>query len=263
MANARVQAHIRPDGAVSENVRRILRARLAELSVWSQYIHDEERTREQHQMRIATKRLRYTLELFRDYLPEQAGECLKALKGLQDALGLLHDCDVLIAILRSAIYAPDKDTPLFEAIPEARVLPPALLEVLGQRAQPDDAPAVAADQPDTPKKKKHGKAAKKKHPRDVHRLKGGKRRRALLQAEEARSRVRPNKEQRAALEQFLMAKLRERETLYGECVKHWEKMEARDFRAAVLHLVEGAETPGHFRPQPLASPTTLKPAQNV
>lgn len=264
MANARVQAHIRPYGTVTENARRIVRARLAELYVWSQYIRDEQRIREQHQMRIAAKRLRYTLELFRDYLPEQTGECLKALKGLQDALGLLHDCDVLLAILRSAIVAPDEGTPLLEAVPEARDLPPALLEVLGQRAETDAAPAAAADHPPEKQKKgKHGKAAKKKRPRDGHRLKGGKRTRALIQAEEARSRVRPNKEQRAALEQFLTAKLREREGLYQECVQRWENMEARDFRAAVLYLVEGAETPGHFRPHPLASSTILKPAQNV
>ena len=260
MANARVQAHIRPYGAVGENARRIVRARLAELSVWAQYIHDERRAREQHQLRIAAKRLRYTLELFRDYLPEQAGECIKALKGLQDALGLLHDCDVLIAILRSAVFAPDEGAPLFEAIPEARNLPPALLEVLGQRAQTDDALAESEDQPNTQKKGKHSKTAKK-HPRDGHRRKKGKR--AAIQAEEARSRVRPNKEQQAALEQFLTATKRERVGLHRECVQRWEKMEARDFRAEVLHLVEAAATPGHFQPHPLASSTTLKPAQNV
>jgi hypothetical protein len=265
MANARVQAHIRPYGTVTENARRIVRARLAELYVWAQHIHDERRAREQHQMRIAAKRLRYTLELFRDYLPEQTGECIKALKGLQDALGLLHDCDVLIAIVRSAIFAPDEDTPLFEAIPEARDLPLALLEVLGQRAQKDDAPAAAADQqPEKQKKGKHSKAAKrKKHLREARKLKGEKRKRAAILAEEARSRVRPNREQQASLEQFLTAKLREREGLYRECVKRWEKLEARDFRAMVLHLVEGAETPGHFQPHPLTSLMTLKPAQNV
>ena len=106
MANARVQAHIRPYGTVTENARRIVRARLAELYVWAQYVHDESRAREQHQLRIATKRLRYTLELFRDYLPEQTSELIKGLKNLQDALGLLHDCDVLIAILRSALFVP-------------------------------------------------------------------------------------------------------------------------------------------------------------
>jgi hypothetical protein len=265
MANARMQAHIRPYGTVSENARRIVRARLVELYVWAQYVHDERRAREQHQLRIAAKRLRYTLELFRDYLPEQTGECIKALKGLQDTLGLLHDCDVLITILRSIIFAPDEDTPLLEAVPEARDLPPALLEVLGQRSQTDDAPAAAADhQPEQQKKGKRGKAAKrKKRLRAAHKRKGGKRKRALIQAEEVRSRVRPTGEQRAALEQFLTAKQREREGLYRECVKRWEKMEARDFRAAVLHLVEGAQTPGHFQPQPLASPTILKPAQNV
>jgi hypothetical protein len=265
MANARVQAHIRPYGTVTENARRIIRARLAELYVWAQYVHDERRAREQHQMRIAAKRLRYTLELFRDYLPEQAGECIKTTKGLQDALGLLHDCDVLIAILRSALFAPDEDTPLVAAIPEAQELPPALLEVLGLRAQDDDLlPATADQQPEKLSKAKQGKKARgKKHQRAAHKAKASKRKHAAVLAEEARSRVRPTREQRAALEHFLTAKTRERANLYQECVKRWDKMEKQDFRAMVLHLVEEAETPGHLVPHPTAARHASKPARQL
>jgi hypothetical protein len=264
MANARVQVHIRPYGAVTENARRIVRARLAELYVWAQYAHDESRAREQHQMRIAAKRLRYTLELFRDFLPEQTGECIKALKALQDALGLLHDCDVMTAILRSAVFAPEANTTLFAAVPEAQDLPPALLEVLGQRARLDGLlPASHRQQPDAPKKGKHGKGAKaKKRLRDLHTAKAGKRKHAAMLAEEARSAVHPNAEQRAALEHFLMAKAPERTDLYRECVKRWDKMEERDFRAAVLHLVEGAETAGHFHAHPVAAQDARKQAQH-
>ena len=265
MANARAQAHIRPYGTVTENARRIVRARLAELYVWAQYTHDESRAREQHQLRIAAKRLRYTLELFRDFLPEQVSECIKSLKALQDTLGLLHDCDVLLAILRSALFVPDEDTTLFAAIPEAQDLPPALLEVLGQRAQPDaEEPATADQPPDKQQKgKQHKNASGKKHLRDAQKAKAGKRKRAIIQAEEARSRVRPTREQRAALEHFIMAKTQERADLYRECVKRWDKLEERGFRAMVLHLVEEAETSGHYQSHPLASQHAPKPAQHL
>src|SRR5215475_7582930 len=184
MANARVQAHIRPYGTVTENARRIVRARLTELYVWAQYTHDESRAREQHQLRIAAKRLRYTLELFRDFLPEHVGECIKSLKGLQDALGLLHDCDVLVAIVRSALFVPDEETTLFAVVPEAQDLPPALLEVLGQRAQPEETALVNADQPSEKRKKgKHKHAERKNHLRETRPAKAGKRKRALMQAE--------------------------------------------------------------------------------
>src|SRR5262245_455685 len=132
MAKARFHAHIRPQGAVGENVRRIIRARLTEMYIWAHYMRDERRASEQHRMRIAAKRLRYTLELFREFLPEQANDAIKDLKGLQDALGLLHDCDMLLAILRSALFIPDGEPALFAALPEAQAVPAALLEVLGQ-----------------------------------------------------------------------------------------------------------------------------------
>jgi hypothetical protein len=265
MANARVQAHIRPYGTVSENARRIVRARLAELYVWAQYTHDASRAREQHQLRIAAKRLRYTLELFRDFLPEQTGDCIKALKNLQDALGLLHDCDVLIAIVRSAVFLPEDTTPLFDAIPEAKDLPPALLEVLGQRAPQTEAEPLAGGQsPDAKKKGKQARDAKgKRDRRAAHKEKAGKHKRNGNQTEEARARVRPNREQRAALEQFLMAKQREREDLYQDCVKRWDKMEEHDFRAMVLHLVEAAETAGHYQSHPPAPHHPLKSAQHL
>ncbi len=35
----------------------------------------------------------------------QAGRRIKALKGLQGTLGLLHDCAVLLIILRSALFS--------------------------------------------------------------------------------------------------------------------------------------------------------------
>jgi len=52
-----------------------------------------------HQMRIAAKRLRYTMELFRPAYEGDLDECLSAMKKLQDLLGDLHDCDVWLQLL--------------------------------------------------------------------------------------------------------------------------------------------------------------------
>jgi CHAD domain-containing protein len=47
-----------------------------------------------HALRIEFKRLRYTLEFFREVLGEQVHDILDELKDLQDHLGELHDADV-------------------------------------------------------------------------------------------------------------------------------------------------------------------------
>lgn len=52
-----------------------------------------------HTLRIAGKKLRYTIELFSPVLGEDAADLLTALKTLQGLLGELHDRDVLIDLL--------------------------------------------------------------------------------------------------------------------------------------------------------------------
>jgi CHAD domain-containing protein len=263
MAKASAHVHIRPYGAVTENARRIIRARLTEMYAWAQYAHDERRAREQHQMRIAAKRLRYTLELFREYLPERAGECIKDLRSIQDALGLLHDCDVLITILRSALFVPDGRATLVDAIPEACDLPPALLEVLGQRAPGGDlAPTAFNHRAEalngTGKHDQRHKKDKKDRRKKGKKARAGKHGNERRLIEAARAHLRPTGEQRAGLELLLAAKLHERDQLYQQFVKRWEKLEARQFRATILHLIEGAEPTGHLHLRRGAAPETGK-----
>ncbi|MCX7010079.1 MAG: CHAD domain-containing protein, partial [Kiritimatiellaeota bacterium] len=47
-----------------------------------------------HAMRIATKRLRYTLEIARPVYPGRLEETVEAIKRVQSLLGDVHDCDV-------------------------------------------------------------------------------------------------------------------------------------------------------------------------
>ena len=53
-----------------------------------------------HVLRIAGKRLRYTLEFFREVLGADAGTLIARVTALQDHLGLLHDADVAAHLAR-------------------------------------------------------------------------------------------------------------------------------------------------------------------
>jgi CHAD domain-containing protein len=53
-----------------------------------------------HQLRIAAKRLRYTLEFFREILPAEVEALIDRIKGVQEHLGNLQDAVVTCGILR-------------------------------------------------------------------------------------------------------------------------------------------------------------------
>jgi hypothetical protein len=85
-----------PEAPLADALERIIRVRLDELCSFMPAASDPLRVRELHDMRIAAKRLRYLLELgghcFGSYAPRGA----KIAKDLQDLLGGIHDCDVLL-----------------------------------------------------------------------------------------------------------------------------------------------------------------------
>ncbi|HWA55270.1 MAG TPA: CHAD domain-containing protein [Solirubrobacterales bacterium] len=70
--------------------------RLDELREFAGSALTVEASKEQHNMRIAAKRLRYVLELFAPCLGEDAEIARQAAKRLQSVLGDLHDCDLML-----------------------------------------------------------------------------------------------------------------------------------------------------------------------
>lgn len=73
--------------------------KLETLLSYEPFIHQEDRKQELHAMRIAAKRLRYTLEIFAPIYPGEFKLWLRILRDIQDQIGEIHDCDVWIDFL--------------------------------------------------------------------------------------------------------------------------------------------------------------------
>jgi CHAD domain len=93
---ARRVKRLDPQASLSENAARIVGMRLAELRSFVPAAFDPESSAEQHDMRIAAKRLRYVLECTGLCLGEPARNARNRTRELQDILGEIHDCDVML-----------------------------------------------------------------------------------------------------------------------------------------------------------------------
>ena len=60
-------------------------------------------------MRIATKRLLYTLETFLPAYGENMAKSLEAIKRIQQLLGEMHDCNVWFSYLQQFIGKEEKE----------------------------------------------------------------------------------------------------------------------------------------------------------
>lgn len=84
------------------NAARMISARLDEMLSYEPYLNDPDEVHQLHQMRIAAKRLRYTLEIFQEYYSTYTpngnlyDRMVDAIKKLQAILGEIHDKDVLM-----------------------------------------------------------------------------------------------------------------------------------------------------------------------
>jgi hypothetical protein len=100
MAKAKPITGLDMHAPTRKNAALIARTRLEELYSWSEYVDKPYAVRELHNLRIAAKRLRYTLEIFEEALPRECKPMVKELEQLQEELGQLHDTDVMISLLR-------------------------------------------------------------------------------------------------------------------------------------------------------------------
>jgi hypothetical protein len=92
-----------PKASLGENARAILKARIAEYYHYTPIVHDEQSGVLLHELRIAAKRLRYTLEMFRNVFGDEGARQIERVKAIQEVLGELHDCDVRIEIIEEEL----------------------------------------------------------------------------------------------------------------------------------------------------------------
>ena len=93
---ARKVKKLDPAGPLGENAARIVHVRLDELRSFIPAALHEDCMVEQHDMRIAAKRLRYILEATEFCFGRAGPLARRRAKDLQEILGELHDCDEML-----------------------------------------------------------------------------------------------------------------------------------------------------------------------
>jgi hypothetical protein len=94
-----------PRAPLADNAARIIRVRLDEMLSFAPAALEFERVRDQHDMRIAAKRLRYILEMTEFCFGKPAERARRRARDLQDLLGELHDCDVMLPQVEAHLAA--------------------------------------------------------------------------------------------------------------------------------------------------------------
>jgi CHAD domain-containing protein len=96
MARPHPVAGLDPDQPALEAARRILAVRMAELLAFEPAVAHPAQAELHHDMRIAAKRLRYSLEIFGSLLPEDVTQLTRETRSIQEHLGHVHDYDMLV-----------------------------------------------------------------------------------------------------------------------------------------------------------------------
>jgi CHAD domain len=100
---ARAVKGLDPEASLADNAERIVRTRLDELYSFTPKALNPKRVKALHDMRIASKRLRYVLEVTSFCFGPYAGTATKRAKELQDLLGEIHDCDEMLPRVRDVL----------------------------------------------------------------------------------------------------------------------------------------------------------------
>src|SRR5258708_15600147 len=120
MAKAKPITGLDPQAPTGKNARLIAKERLEEMYTWDRYVDHPYHIQELHNLRIGAKRLRYTLEIFEDVLPEACKPVVQELERIQEVLGALHDSDVMIALLQYCLSIPERGTIYKQTLSEAK-----------------------------------------------------------------------------------------------------------------------------------------------
>lgn len=119
-----------PPSAVKIVSRRLVRLRSSVPAAL-----DSGAIREQHRMRVAAERLRYSLELTAEALGTQAHTARRAARGLQEVLGEMRDCDLAVPAAREWIdsFESADVKAIFERAHGTRDLDPVLVQASPNR----------------------------------------------------------------------------------------------------------------------------------
>lgn len=130
---ARPVKRLDPAGPLADNLARIIAVRLDEVYDLAKTAVKPGKVKAQHDMRIAVKRLRYVLEVADGLVGSYTRTALRRTKELQDLLGEIHDCDVMLPMVLGSLDALEKDD--------------AIAVVARANGAPDLDPALAARAP--------------------------------------------------------------------------------------------------------------------
>jgi CHAD domain-containing protein len=103
MSKAWPVPNLDPSAPLAANARAILRVRVAELYHYEPIVRDPHAGELLHDMRIAAKRLRYTLELFAEVFAKPGQAQIARVKAIQELLGNIHDADVRIDLVEDEL----------------------------------------------------------------------------------------------------------------------------------------------------------------
>lgn len=131
---------IDPSGSLAANARRILAVRIAEYYAYAPIVEREDAGEALHDLRIAAKRLRYTLELFRAVFGEEGERQIERVKEVQEELGAIHDHDVRIALIQDELgrAMAEHAEAVNDAVAEADADELAAITSSALRPPPDD-----------------------------------------------------------------------------------------------------------------------------
>lgn len=113
-----------PDAPLRDSAA-VLLVRMEEMYEWAPAMRDPANIAELHNLRIAAKRLRYTMELFAPCFPPAFGKVQKTIEEIQERIGAIHDCDVLMPLLTRTLEQ-ESDRERKRAIRQGEGPPPFL-----------------------------------------------------------------------------------------------------------------------------------------